>query len=319
MKDERSGELVALVRGMREAAPRVETSGPVLDTTGTGGDGFKTINISTLAALVAAAAGMQVAKQNRPAISSYCGSTDLLAELGVAYDLPPDAAAACLRQTGICFLYSPLYHASVIEPSALSLQRSDLQGADLERASEIRAQTGSGPRPLSDVLLPLANPAHAQHYLLGVADRELAPKVAEVLRALGTVHALVIHGDDGMDEITCTRTTTVHEVKNGQVQTWTLDPTTYGYLRAPRHAILGGDAVENALITRVLLGGRGSLYRQYVEVNSAAALYAADRVSSLEDGIALARETIDSGAAANKLEQVVQVSQNLKNSAAAAR
>ncbi len=303
MEGESIGELVALVLRMREAAPRVETSGPVLDTTGTGGDGFKTINISTLAALVAAATGVQVAKQNRPAISSYCGGADLLAELGVAYDLPPDAAAACLRQTGICFLYAPLYHPGVAQsgipasPPSLTLPRKG--GGDSERN-------------ISDLLLPLANPAHAQHYLLGVADGELAPKVAEVLRALGSVHALVIHGDDGMDEITCTRATTVYEVKNGQVQTWTLDPTTYGYLRAPRHAILGGDAVENALITRVLLSGRGSLYRQYVEVNSAAALYAADRVSSLDDGIALAKETIDSGAAARKLEQVVQVSQNLK-------
>jgi anthranilate phosphoribosyltransferase len=280
MKHESIDELAALARGLLDTAPLVETSGAALDTTGTGGDGFKTINISTLAALVAAAAGVQVAKQNRPAISSYCGSSDLLREMGVAYDLPPDAAAACLRETGICFLFSPIYHPGVLD--------------------------GSHP------LIPVANPARAQHQVIGVADGALAPKIAEVLRQLGTAHALVLHGDDGMDEITCTTTTTIHEVKNGQVHTWTLDPTSYGYLRAPRHAILGGDPVENALISRVLFSGRGSLYRQYVEINSAAALYAADRVSSLADGIALAKETIDSGAAAKKLAQVVEVSQQLK-------
>jgi len=309
MKDDSVSELVALVRGMRDAAPRVEASGPVLDTTGTGGDGFKTINISTLAAFVAAAAGVQVAKQNRHAISSYCGSTDFLAELGVVYDLPPAAAADCLRQTGICFLYSPLYHPGVVqtgvaEPPSMNVSRPGGRNAD---------------RTVSDVLVPLANPAGAQHYLLGVADGELARKVAEVLRELGSVHSLVIHGEDGLDEITCTKNTTVYEVKGGQVRTWTLDPTNYGYLRAPRHAILGGDAVENVLISRGVLRGRGSLYRQYVEVNSAAALYAADRVSSLEDGIALAKETIDSGAMARKLEQVIEVSQELKKATAAAR
>ena len=301
---ESASELAALARELREATLRVDTGGPVLDTTGTGGDGFKTINISTLVAFVAAAAGVQVAKQNRPAISSHCGSTDLLHQLGVAYDLPPEAAAACLRETGICFLYQPLYHPGVIESSDLVTQPMAVP------------QPGSRPpRTPSDLLLPLANPAGAQHYLLGVADGELAPKIAEVLKVLGTAHALVIHGDDGMDEITCTKPTTVHEVKDGQVNTWTLDPVDHGYLRAPRHAVLGGDAVENALITKQFLTGRGSLYRQYIEVNSAAAIYAADRVSSLEDGIALAKETINSGAVAKKLAQVVEVSQQLKKSA----
>jgi anthranilate phosphoribosyltransferase len=305
MRERSIGELVTVVRGMREAAPRVEASGPVLDTTGTGGDGFKTINISTLAALVAAAAGVQVAKQTRHAISSFCGSADFLAGIGVAYDLTPDAAADCLRQTGICFLYSPLYHSGSVQTG-------------VDTPPSITASSRWKPnldRTLADVLIPLANPAGAQHYLLGVADGALAPKVAEVLRELGAVHALVIHGEDGLDEITCTRNTSVYEVKDGKVRTWTIDPTTYGYLRAPRHAILGGDAVENVLISRGVLRGRGSLYRQYVEINSAAALFAADRVSSLEDGIGLAKETIDSGAMAKKLEQVIEVSQELKKSA----
>src|SRR5713226_9021496 len=149
-------ELAALARELRESTLHLDASGPVLDTTGTGGDGFKTINFSTLAALVAAAAGVQVAKQNRPAISSACGSTDFLREMGVAYDLPPDAAAACLRETGICFLFSPLYHPGLIASSDLTTQPSDVQGTDLEGERKLRAPIGSGPRPprtLSDLLI----------------------------------------------------------------------------------------------------------------------------------------------------------------------
>src|SRR5581483_9534328 len=143
-------DLVELVKKLRQTGPHVEAVGPVLDTTGTGGDGFKTINISTLAALVAAAAGVRVAKQNRPAISSDCGSTELLRELGVAYDLPPEAAAACLRETGICFLYAPQYHPDVVNDGS-----------------------GAG-RTLPDLMTPIANPAGANYYLVGVADADLA-------------------------------------------------------------------------------------------------------------------------------------------------
>lgn len=286
-------ELTALARLMRDAAPQVKLSGQVLDTAGTGGDGAKTFNVSTTVAIVAAAAGVQVAKQHNRAISSQCGSTELIEELGVVPDLSPEAAATCLDETGLCFLSAPLYH-----PAAAS-------------ASAPRHETGA--RTLFNVLEPLVNPARPQHQLLGVADGDLAPKIAEVLRQLGTVHSLVIHGDDGMDEITCTGTTTVYEVKNDQINTWSIDPKALGYKIAPRHAILGGDAVENALIARVLLSARGSQYLDVVEMNTAAALYAADRVSSIEEGVALAKETVKSGAAAQKLEQVAKVSQELKS------
>ncbi|HEY3118645.1 MAG TPA: anthranilate phosphoribosyltransferase [Chloroflexota bacterium] len=293
-----TSELVSLVQELRHSTPKVEASGPVLDTAGTGGDGAKTVNLSTLAAIVAAAAGVQVAKQNRPAISSYCGSTEVLHEFGVAYDLPPEAAASCLRETGICFLYQPLYHPGVIKSAKLH--------------TNIFTSPARIERSTSDWLLPLVNPAGADHFMVGVADGEMASQIADVLSQLGTQHALVIHGDDGIDEITCTTTTTVHEVSAGKVNTWTLDPTQYGYLRAPRHAILGGDAVENALISRQALAGKRSLYGQYVEINSAAALYAANRVASLEEGMALAKETLGSGAAARKLDQVIQASQRLQ-------
>jgi anthranilate phosphoribosyltransferase len=158
----------------------------------------------------------------------------------------------------------------------------------------------------------LANPAGAQHQLLGVTDPRHAEAVAEALRRLGTTHCLVIRGDDGMDEITCTRTTTVHEVVEDTVKTWTVDPRDLGVLLAPRHAVLGGPPDENALITRFLLEGKSSPYRNVAEMNAGAALLAADRVTSLQEGVALARETIASGAALRKLQEVVDVSQQLR-------
>jgi anthranilate phosphoribosyltransferase len=253
---------------------------------------MKSFNVSTVAAIVAAAAGVRVAKQHARRVTSRCGSTELLEAFGVAIDLPPEAAARCLRETDLCFLSTACYH------SAAFAQLSD---TERDSAGAI----------LLHLLSLLANPARAQHQLLGVADAHRAETVAEALRRLGTTHCLVLRGDDGMDEITCTRTTTVHEVVQGEVRTWTLDPRELGVLLAPRHAILGGPPDENALITRFLLEGKSSPYRNVAELNAAAALLAADRVSSIEDGFALARETIASGAAMRKLKQVVEVSQQL--------
>jgi anthranilate phosphoribosyltransferase len=295
MAGETVEQLVTRTREMRGNTLRVEASGPVLDTAGTGGDGSKSINLSTLAALVAAAAGVQVAKQHNHAVTSECGSTELLEALGVAPDLPPDAAAECLRQTGICFLYAPRYHPSLATAAGSS---------------------GNGQGAEANVVVPLSNPAGAQHQVLGVADAELAPRMAEALRQLGSKHCLVIHGDDGMDEITCTRSTTIHELVNGEIKTWSFDPTAHGYRRAPRHAILGGPAEENALISRLLLAGKRSLYSQVVEMNAAAALLAADRVQSIEEGLALAKQTLADGSAGRKLEQVVELTQQLKATAA---
>jgi anthranilate phosphoribosyltransferase len=300
MAGETVEQLVAQARQMRGEAPRVEAGGPVLDTAGTGGDGSRSINLSTLAAIVAAAAGVRVAKQHNGAISSDCGGTELLEAFGVVYDLPPQAAAECLRQTGICFLYAPRYHAGLAKTVG-------------------SAANGSASRV--NVVVPLCNPAGAEHQVIGVADAEMAPIMAEAARQLGARHCLVLygkdlHGNGGMDEITCTGSTIVHEVVNGQVNTWTFDPTAHGYRLAPRHAILGGLPEENELISRLLLAGKRSLYSQAVEMNAAAALLAADRVQSIEDGLALARETLGSGAAGRKLEQVIEVSQQLKATAA---
>ena len=291
-KGETADELTAMAQVMRDSTVPVEADGAILDTAGSGGDGLKSFNISTVAAIVAAAAGARVAKQHDRAVSSRCGSTDLLEAFGVAYDLPPHAAARCLRETDLCFLSTARYH-----PAAFG------HLSEANRDSSIRA--------LLHLLSLLANPARAQHQLVGVADAHRAETVAEALRRLGTTHCLVVRGDDGMDEITCTRTTTVHEVVQGTVKSWTIDPRELGVLLAPRHAILGGPPDENALITRFLLEGKTSPYRNVAEMNAAAALLAADRVSSIEEGLALARETVGSGAALRKLQQVIEVSQQL--------
>ncbi len=295
-KGETADELTAMASVMRDSAVTIEADGAVLETAGTGGDGKRSFNISTVAAIIAAAAGARVAKQHSRAVSSRCGSTELLEAFGLARDLPPDAAARCLRETDLCFMSSSRYH-----PAAFSHLSSATQASDA--------------RALIHLLSLLANPARAQHQLIGVADAHRAQVVAEVLRRLGTAHSLVVRGDDGMDEITCTRTTTVHEVVRGEVKTWTVDPRELGILLAPRHAVLGGPPDENRLITRFLLDGKSSAYRNVAELNAGAALLAADRVGSLDEGVALARETVAAGAAHRKLQQVIEVSQRLATGA----
>ncbi|HZT06639.1 MAG TPA: anthranilate phosphoribosyltransferase [Chloroflexota bacterium] len=292
MKGETIEEMTGLGRVMRDAALQVVTDGPVLDTAGTGGDGKGTINISTIAAIVAAAAGVHIAKHHNRAISSRAGSADLLEALGVVCDLPPEQAAQCLRETGVCFLFAPAYHPAM--------------------ATAAGPRREIGVRTVFNVLGPLTNPARAQHQLLGVPVAELAPKMAEVLRRLGSVHSLVVRGDDGMDEISLSGPTAVFEVEHGAVRHWTLNPADYGYARAPRHAILGGDAKENAVIARTILAGKPSAYRNVIELNAAAAMLAADRVKSIEEGLDVARGVIDDGSAQRKLEHVAEVSQRLK-------
>lgn len=297
MKGETSDEMAGLARVMREAALFVPTSGTVLDTAGTGGDSAGTFNISTAAAIVAAAAGVQVAKHHNRAISSRCGSADLLEALGVVADLPPEGAAQCIREAGIGFLFAPGYHPAM--------------------ASAAGPRREIGVRTVFNVLGPLTNPARAQHQLLGVPVPALAPKMAEALRRLGTVHSLVVTGDDGLDEITLTATSTVQEITGGEVRTWTIDPRTFGFSLVEPAMLAGADAEHNAGIARAVLAGEPSPYRDVVELNAAAAMLAADRISSLQEGVDLAKQTIDSGAAAAKLEQVAEVSQRLKASPAA--
>ena len=292
MKGETIDEMAGLARVMRDAASRVDVDDAILDTAGTGGDNAGTINISTSAALVAAAAGARVAKHHNRAISSQSGSADLLEALGIVCDLPPAAAAASIKETGIGFLFAPGYHPAMATVGGVR--------------REIAVRT------VFNVLGPLTNPARAKHQIVGVAAAPLAPKMAEVLRRLGSKHALVVHGDDGLDELTLTTTTTIHEVRDGKVEQWTADPTKLGYALVAREALVGGDAKTNAEIVHKVFAGEPSAHRDIVELNAAASLLAADKVGSLEEGVALARQTIESGAAARKLDQVIEVTQRLK-------
>ncbi len=295
MKGETVDEIAGLARVMRDAALRVDTDGPALDTCGTGGDASGTFNISTTAAIVAAAAGARVAKHGNRAVTSQSGSADLLAELGVATDLPPAEVSQCIRETGIGFLFAPSYHPAM---AAAAGPRREI-----------------GIRTIFNVLGPLSNPARAEHQLLGVAVQELAPKMAEVLQRLGAVHALVVHGSDGLDEITLTGPTLVYEVIGGQTRTWSIEPEDLGFDLVAVGGLAGGDPAHNAQIAHRVFAGETGPFRDVVELNAAAALFAADKVQSLKDGVALAHKVIQDGSAAQKLEQLIATSQRLRPAA----
>ena len=253
----------------------------LVDTSGTGGDACGTFNISTATALVTAGAGVRVAKHGNRSISSKCGSADVMEALGVNIQLSPERAAQCLREVGICFLYAPDLHASMKQVQKVR--------------RELRLRT------MFNLLGPLTNPAHASGQVVGVYALEMVEKLAEALSMLGLHRAVVVHGLDGLDEITITGPTRVAEARDGSVRTYEVDPEEFGMKRASLSDLAGGDAGENAAIVREVLNGRPSPRRDVVLLNSAAALVAAGRVDHLSDGIPLAARSIDSGAASAKL------------------
>ena len=254
----------------------------LVDTSGTGGDACGTFNISTATAFVTAGAGIRVAKQGNRSISSKCGSADVMEALGVNVQLSPQRAAQCLRDVGICFLYAPDLHSSMKQVQKVR--------------RELRLRT------MFNLLGPLTNPARASGQVVGVYALDMVEKLAEALSMLGLHRALVVHGLDGLDEITITGPTRVAEVRDGIVRTYEVDPEEFGLKRATLADISGGDAAENAAIVREVLSGKKSPRRDVVLLNSAAALVAAGRVDHLAGGIPLAAQSIDSGAAAAKLE-----------------
>jgi anthranilate phosphoribosyltransferase len=253
----------------------------LVDTSGTGGDACGTFNISTATAFVTAGAGMRVAKHGNRSISSKCGSADVMEALGVNIQLSPKRAAQCLREVGICFLYAPDLHSSMKQVQKVR--------------RELRLRT------VFNLLGPLTNPARASGQVVGVYALDMVEKLAEALSMLGLRRALVVHGLDGLDEITITAPTRVAEARDGSVRTYEVDPEEFGMKRASLADISGGDAVDNAAIVREVLSGKKSPRRDVVLLNSAAALVAAGRVDHLTDGIPLAVQSIDSGAAAGKL------------------
>jgi anthranilate phosphoribosyltransferase len=262
-----------------------DASSSLIDTSGTGGDASGTFNISTATALVTAGAGVRVAKHGNRSISSKCGSADVVEALGVNIQLSPERAAQCLREVGICFLYAPNLHPAMKQVQAVR--------------RELRMRT------MFNLLGPLTNPARASGQVVGVYSLELVEKLAEALSMLGLRRALVVHGLDGLDELTITGTTRVAEVREGSVRSYEIEPEEFGMNRATLQEISGGDAAENASIIRKILSGEKSARRDVVLLNSAAALVAAGKADHIAEGLPLAAQSIDTGAAAEKLEKLV--------------
>jgi len=292
LKGETVEEIAGMARVMRERAIPVAVSGPVVDTCGTGGDGSHTFNISTTVAFVVAGAGLVVAKHGNRGMSSGCGSADVLEQLGVKIDLGAKEVEKCLDEVGIGFMFAPIFHPA------------------MKYASAPRREIGI--RTVFNILGPLTNPAGASAQMLGVADSSLTVKLAEVLKLLGCHHALVVHGEDGLDEITLGGRTTVCELNKGVIKGYSIDPEELGFSRVGVESLRGGSPKDNAeILLRVLRGERGP-HRHIVLLNAAAALVAGDKVQTLADGIALAREALDSGRAWEKLEGLIAVSQSFR-------
>lgn len=295
MKGETQDEITGSAMAMRANAEKVPTkySGvELLDTCGTGGDKSGTFNISTTVAFIAAGAGIPVAKHGNRAATSKCGSADVLAELGVSLDLTPEQVGKCIDEVGIGFLFAAKMHPA------------------MKFAIGPRRQIGV--RTIFNILGPLTNPAGARCQLLGVFTSDMTELVATVLGELGAKSAVVVSGYGGLDELTTTGPNRVSHFVNGQVHSYELDPYRLGFNGANIHDLLGGDAPTNAAILRGILSGEiRDVRRDVVVLNAAAALLAADKVSDLADGIKLAEEIIDKGAALAKLNMLISFSQEL--------
>jgi anthranilate phosphoribosyltransferase len=298
MKGETVEEIVGFALAIREAATplrgedddTVDVSGTgrdaLVDTCGTGGDTSGTFNISTAVAFVTAGAGVRVAKHGNRSISSKCGSADVMEALGVKIDLPPAQLAACLKETGIAFLFAPALHSAMKHVQPV---RRDLRL-----------------RTVFNLLGPLTNPANASAQVVGVYSADLVEKLAEALSELGLRRALVVHGRDGLDEITISGATKVAEVRDGRLRTYEVTPEEFGLRSAPLEVIAGGDAGQNAAIIRGVLEGERSPRRDVVVLNAAAALVAAGQADSIGEAIPLAAYAIDCGHARQRLQLLLE-------------
>ncbi|MEQ1679127.1 MAG: anthranilate phosphoribosyltransferase, partial [Nitrospira sp.] len=271
---------------MRERATRIRVGSPiVVDTCGTGGDGADTFNISTTAAFVVAGAGITVAKHGNRSVSSRSGSADVLSMLGVKIDLEPSRVADCIDEVGIGFLFAPLYHGA------------------MKQCAGVRQEMGI--RTILNVLGPLANPAGATHQVLGVYDAKWTDILGRVLLELGSQHCFVIHGLDGLDEITLSDRTRVAEGKAGVVSSYFIAPEEFEVRRVARKEFAGGSPKENARVTKEILQGRKGASRDIVCLNAAPAMVVGQKAKTLTDGFRLAQQTIDSGAASEKLDRLI--------------
>lgn len=293
MKGETPEEIAGMVTVMRTKALRVNTAGPLLDIVGTGGDKTGTFNISTAAAFVAAAAGIKIAKHGNRAASSKCGSADVLEALGVKIDLTPIQVQECIEQAGIGFMFAQSFHPA------------------MKHVGPARRELAI--RTFFNILGPLANPAGAEYLVIGVPDKKIGEMVAGVLGRLKTKHALVVHGAGGMDEISITGESVIWEVKNPiALPPYRINPADFGLKTALAAEIQGGSPAENAEIIRSIFRKEKSPRRDIVLLNAAAGLCAVGRVNTLQDGIKLAGEVIDSGKALLKLEQLIACTRQME-------
>jgi anthranilate phosphoribosyltransferase len=289
MKGERPSEIVGFARTMRDRAVKVVSSNrPVVDTCGTGGDRAHTFNVSTIAALVVAACGLTVAKHGNRSVSSRCGSADVFESLGVKIDISPERVQQTLCDAGIAFLFAPTFHPS------------------MKHAAATRRELGI--RTAFNLLGPLTNPAGASRQLVGVPRPELTELVARALALLGSERAWVVHGADGLDEISTTGYTKVSEARNGAVRTFYVHPADAGLPKSTADALKGGDPSVNADVARRVLAGQRGPARDIVLFNAAAVLLIADRASDLREGVALAAAALDTGSAARVLDRLAGAS-----------
>jgi anthranilate phosphoribosyltransferase len=303
MKCETVDELIGFAKVIREKASPVRPRSAVaasfsgtdremlVDTCGTGGDATGTFNISTATAFVVAGAGIRVAKHGNRSVSSMCGSADVVEALGIRIDLPADAVARCIDEVGIGFLYAPLLHDAM---RYVVLARREMKI-----------------RTVFNILGPICNPARATAQVLGVYNEDLTEIMAQVLCELGSEKAFVVHGSDGLDEITISGESKISEVRNGEVRTYYVTPEDFGIQRAPISAIQGGDARHNALIIRDILSDQGGTRRDVVLLNAAAGLVVGGKANGLHEGIELARDSIKSGNALSCLNRLIELTQKL--------
>jgi anthranilate phosphoribosyltransferase len=292
LKGETIDEITASAQGMRAHCLRLLHDMDALEIVGTGGDHSNTFNISTTAAIIAAAAGIPVAKHGNRSASSKCGSADVLEALGVNITISPEKSAELLKNIGICFLFAQNYHLS------------------MKFVAPIRRELGI--RTVFNVLGPLTNPAGAKMELMGVYERELVEPLAQVLCNLGVKNAMVVHGEDGIDEISLSAPTFVCEVKDGWVRSYTITPEEFGFERCNKSDLQGGDAAENAKILKGILSGEVGAKRDAAVLNAAAAMFVTGKYESIQAAVKTANEVIDNGRALQKLADFICYSNGVK-------
>lgn len=298
MKGETIGEIVGFAQAMRDHALTVDVDSddlPLLDTCGTGGDHSNSFNISTTATFAIAAAGVRIAKHGNRAASSKCGSADVLEALGVRIELNPREVEACVEDVGIGFMYAPAFHPA------------------MRFVGPARKQMGI--RTIFNMLGPLTNPAGAKHQLIGVGMRHVATEMAEVLKVLGSKHAVLVYGDEGLDEVGIQGITRVTDYRadTGTIDKYEVTPEDFGLERADPASLVGGDAETNKEITLAILRGENGPRRTVTLMNAGAGIYAADAAESFAEGIRIAAEMIDSGKAMAKLEDLISYTQGIRS------